>query len=137
VKTKRLMIFGVLAALAIASIISIIPSVRRHSEYNEIVKALQSLPKDRIEKAIQAFVHEQRIGGKPVPDTVPPRELASGGRLRTEEIQGLEGRNVSVSLAGDETTPQLIRICVSSSDSAEIVLKADGSISMISMSPKR
>ena len=54
-KTKRLIILGVLAALVIAYVISIIPNFRRQAERKRTVAALQRLPSDRFETAVKAL----------------------------------------------------------------------------------
>ena len=96
-KKKRLLIFGVLAALAVAYIASAVPNFRHRAEWNRTVAQLRSLPLDRLTTAIQTFVRDR----KTTDSAVPLRELMSGGYLRAEEVGGLADRDVSVSLVAD------------------------------------
>ena len=128
-KNKRLVTFGVLAALVIACVISIVPNFGRQAEWKQIVSALQGLPQGRFEAAVQAFTRDRKASGHPLPDVVPLRELIIGGYLRTNDIRGLEEREVTVSLnAADETNPELILIRVRRADGSDIALLSDGSI---------
>lgn len=129
-QNKRLIIVGVLAALVGAYIVSIIPNFRHRAERKRTVAALQSLPHDRLDTAVQSFKRDR----KPTDSTVPLRELVSRGYLRAEDIRGLEDRDVTVSLSADETSPQTVLIRVHSTDGFDIVLMADGSVQGL---PKR
>lgn len=124
VKKKRLVILGVLAALVVGYIVSVIPNFRRRAEWKRTVAALQSLPHDRLEAAVQSFKRDR----KPTDSTVPLRELVSGSYLRVAEVASLRDSDVSVSLAADETTPKVVWIRVRAADGSDIVLMADGSI---------
>ena len=123
-RTKRLIIVGVLTVLAIGYIISIIPNSRHRAEWKRTVAALQSLSHERVETAAHAFARDRKTTGS----AVPLRELVSGGYLRAEDIRGLEDRDATVSRSTDETVPQMIWIRVRASDGSDIVLLADGSI---------
>src|SRR5437899_3238841 len=123
-KKKRLIIVGVLAALVVAYIVSIIPNFRHRAEWKQTVAALQSLPHDRMDAAVQAFKRDR----KTTESTVPLRDLVSGGYLLAEDIRGLEERDVTVSLSAGETSPQMVLIRVRASDGSDIVALADGSI---------
>jgi hypothetical protein len=126
-KKKRLIIYGVLAALVVAYIVCIIPNFRHRAEWERTVSALQGLSHERVERAVQTFARDRKTTGR----AVPLRELVSGGYLRAEDIRGLEGRDVTVSLSADETTPQLVWIRVLASDGSDIVVLADGSIQKV------
>ena len=126
-KIKRRIILGVLAALVIAYFISIVGNFRHRDEWKRTVAALQSLPQARIKDAVQAFKRDR----KTTDSIVPLRELVSGGYLRTEDVQGLGDRDVSVSLVADETRPQVIWIRVRAADGSDIVLLADGSVQKV------
>jgi len=123
-KTKGLIIVGVLTALAIGYVVSTIPNFRHRTEWKRTVAALQSLSHERVETAAQAFARD----GKTTDSAVPLRELVSGGYLRAEDIRGLEDRDATVSLSTNETMPQMVWIRVRASDGSDIVLLADGSI---------
>ena len=127
VKKKRFVILGVLAALVIGYSVSIIPNFRHRAEWKRTVAALQSLPHDRLETAVQSFKRDR----KPTDSTVPLRELVSGGYLRADEVASLRDSDVSVSLAANETTPQVVWIRVRAADGSDIVLMADGSIQKV------
>jgi hypothetical protein len=129
-KSKRLIICGVLAALVVAYVVSIIPNFRHRAEWKRTVAALQSLPHDRLATAVQSFKRDR----KPTDSTVALHELVAGGFLRAEEVRGLEGRDVTVSLSADETTPEMILIRVHSTVGFDIALMADGSVQGL---PKR
>jgi hypothetical protein len=122
VSHKGLIILGVLAAVIVGYVAFIIPNFRHRAEWKRTVRALQSLPHDRIEAAVQAFKRDREI----TDGIVPLRQLVSAGYLRAEDVQSLRDRDVLVSLATDETTPHVwIRVQGAGGD---IVLMADGSI---------
>jgi hypothetical protein len=123
-KTKRLIIIGVLTALVIGYVISILPNFRHRTEWKRTVAALQSLSHERVETAAQGFARDRKITG----DAVPLRDLVSGGYLRAQDIRGLEDRDAIVSLSANERKPQAAWIRVRASDGSDIVLLADGSI---------
>ena len=127
VKIKRRIILGVLTALVIAYIISIVGNFRHRAEWKRTVAALQSLPQDRVKDAVQAFKRDR----KTTKSVVSLRELVSAGYLQTEDVQGLGNRDVSVSLVADETRPQVIWIRVRAADGSDIVLLADGSVQKV------
>ena len=126
-QNKRLIILGVLAALVLAYIVSIIPNFRHRAEWKRTVAALQSLPYDRMNAAVQAFKRDR----KTTASTVPLRDLVSGGYLREDEILGLEERDATVSLSADETNPQTVWIRVRANDGFDIVVLGDGSIQKV------
>jgi hypothetical protein len=123
-KTKRLIVIGVLGVLAVGYIVSILPHFRHRAEWKRTVAALQNLSHERVETAVQAFALDR----KTTDSAVPLRELVLAGYLRAEDIRGLENRDATVSLSTDETKPQMIWIRVRASDGSDIVLLADGSI---------
>jgi hypothetical protein len=126
-KNKRLIILGVLAALVVAYIVSIIPNFRHRAEWKRTVAALQSLPHDRMDTAVQAFKRDR----KTTESAVSLRELVSAGYLRAEDIRGLEEQDVTISLSAEETSPQMVWIRVRASDGSDIVALADGSIQKV------
>ena len=126
VKKKRLIISAVLTVLVAAYVISVISKWRHRVEWNRTVVALQNLPFERLETAIQAFKRDR----KPTDTTVPLRELVSDGYLRAEDVRELTNRNILVSLTANETDPQATLIRVRSTDGPDIVLLADGSFQM-------
>jgi hypothetical protein len=123
-KTKHVIILGVLAVLAVAYVISIVPNFRHRSEWKRTATALQTLPQDRVHAAVQAFKRDR----KPTESAVPLRELVAGGYLQAEDARGLADRGASVSLTADETPPQTVWIRVRATDGSDIVLMADGSV---------
>ncbi|MEI2725938.1 MAG: hypothetical protein V9H26_21210 [Verrucomicrobiota bacterium] len=131
-KTKRLIIVGLLAALVVAYIIVIVPNFRRQAEYKRTLAAFRSLSHDRVETAVRAFVRDR----KTTDSAVPLRELVSGGYLRPEDIRGLEDRDVTVSLTADETAPA-IWIRVRAIVGNDIVLMTDGSIQAFPKLPRQ
>jgi hypothetical protein len=127
-KTKPLIIFGVLAALVVGYIISIIPNIRARSDDQKIVSALQSLPRDQFISAVQKFVHDHHADGAVFRGSILLNDLISGGYLRMQDVAGLQGRDVSVSLPRDDTKPQELWIRVRAGDGSVIGLLGDGSI---------
>jgi len=128
VKTKRLIIFGVLAVLVVAYIISVLSNFRHRAEREKTIGALQGLSHDRIEAAIRSLIRDGKASGTALPAAASLRELVSGGYLRAEDIRGLENRDATVSLSTDSAAPQTIWIRVHDTDGSDIVLMADGSV---------
>ena len=114
-KTKSLIILGVFAALAIGYIISITPNLRARSDDQKIVSALQRLPRDQFTSAAQKFARDHHVDAGVFPGSVSLSELLSGGYLRTQEVAGLERRDVSISIPTHETNPQELWIRVRAS----------------------
>ena len=124
VKTKRLIILGVMSALVLACAISILPTHRHRAERKRTIAALQSLSYERIEAAARAFVRDRKLDDT----SVSLSNLVSGGYLGPDDIRGLDDKDVTISFASDETTPLAFRIRVRASDGSELVVLADGSI---------
>ena len=129
-KTKRLIILGVLAVLVIAIIFCIVPNYRRH----QTIKALQNLYlyRDQMDSAVKSFVRSRKASNSVVPDMASLRELVSGGFLSAKDIRGLEGRDVTVSLTAEDTYPNMIWIRVRMANGRDIVETRDGSIQTMS-----
>ena len=127
-KSKHLIIIGVLGVLAIGYAISIVPNLRARADDQKIVSALQSLPRDRFIAAAQAFAREHHVDVGVFPSSVALSDLLAGGYLRTQEVAGLEARDVSVSFQIDETKPQELWMRVRAGDGSIIALLGDGSI---------
>jgi hypothetical protein len=123
-KTKRIIILAVIAVLLVVYVVSILPNFRHRAEWKRTVAALQSVSVERLSTAARRFARDQKVGGT----TVPLRSLLSAGYLRPEEVRGLEGRDVSIWLTANETTPEAAVIRVRASDGSDVVLLADGSI---------
>src|SRR5882762_824055 len=103
---------------------------RRNSEWKRTVRALQSLPRVRIDQALQAFTHDRHAGGNGVP-TVSLGELTSHGYLRSNEVAGLSGMKVTFFLNADETRPQTVLVRVQLA-SGQVIELGDGSVQMVS-----
>ena len=127
-KSKHLIILGVLTALIVGYILFIIPNLRARADDQKIVSALQSLPRDRFIAATQAFAREHHVDVGVFPSSVALSDLLSGGYLRTQDVAGLESRDVSVSFQIDETRPQELWMRVRAGDGSMIALLGDGSI---------
>ncbi len=127
VKSKRLIIVGVVAALVAAYAISIIPNSRHRAEWKRTVAGLQALSHKRIQEAAQAFARDRKISG----GAVSLRDLVSGGYLRPQDLRGLEEKDVTISLTADETMPSAVWIRVRASGGSDIAVMADGSIQTI------
>jgi hypothetical protein len=131
VKTKHKIIFGVLAVLAVAYVISIIPNFRHRSEWNRTIQALGGLPRERVDSAIQSFIGAQKAQGRSVSETVSLRELVASGFLRAEEAAPFGGVDVAFAVTVDETRPQQIIARVPLSSGRVVVELADGSIQQV------
>ena len=127
-KTKRLVIFGVVAALGIVYVVSIVPTFRHRSEWKKTVRALQNLSRERADEAIEGFVRDQKAKGRPVPGTVSLGELVAGGSLRAADAAPFNGLNVTFAIRGDETHPGQILARVPLRTGGVVVQLADGSI---------
>jgi hypothetical protein len=127
VKAKRFIILGVVAVLAAAYIISIIPNFRHRAEWKRTVAALQALSREKVQSAARAFARDRKIGN----GAVSLRDLLSGGYLRPEDLRGLEEKDATISVTADETTPSAVWIRVRASDGSDIGYMADGSIQRI------
>jgi hypothetical protein len=123
-KTKRVIIYGLLAALVIAYAIAIVPNFRRRAEWERTVAALKSLPLERLSTAARTFARDHKVNDS----TVPLGSLLSAGQLRPEDLRGLKGEDATISVTAKETTPSEPLIRVRTSDGSDIVLMADGSI---------
>ena len=123
-KTKRLIIFGVVAVLLIAYVILCIPQFHHNREWEQTARALQSLSIERVYTAAQAFAHDRKTTNS----VVPLRELVQGGYLSAEDMRGLEGRQVVVSVIDVTNDTPLIRVELSYG--AEVRLFADGHVDL-------
>jgi hypothetical protein len=128
VKTKRLIILGVFTALLVGYTVSIIPNLRARSEDQKIASALRSLPRDQFISAVQKFARDHHANGAVFPGSITLSDLLSGGYLRTQDVAGLERRDVSILLPIDETKPQELWLLVRAGDGSMIALLGDGSV---------
>jgi hypothetical protein len=130
-KRTRFIIFGVVAILITAYAISIIPSIRRHSERKRITAALQSLPLERFVAAVQALARDKKATNGMAPTMVSLRELVSGGYIGRDDTRGLEASGAILSVTAVTTTnatdpPQAwVRVPALGYD---MCLMADGSV---------
>jgi hypothetical protein len=131
VKTKRQIIIVCLAVLIAAYVIGMVPIIRSRLEYDKTVKALQSLSPDRVYTAVQSFTRDRKATNGVVQASASLQELVSGGYLSAEDIRGLQGRDVSVSLTTDESNPSAILIRVHLASGRDAVLMHDGSIMLL------
>jgi hypothetical protein len=127
VKTKRFIILGVLAVFVVAYAISIIPNVRLSLEREKTVRALQRLSPDKVATAVEAFTRDRKATNSVMPATVSLHELVSDRYLSSDDIRGLESRDVTVALTPAETNWSDIWIRVQAT-SGDIVTLRDGSI---------
>jgi len=125
-KTKRLIIYGVVGVLVIGYVISIASNLRHRAKANRTVAALKSLPLERLTTAAHTFARDRKVNDS----TVTLGSVVSAGYLRPEDLRGLEGEDLIISLTANETTPSAVLIRVRDSDRFDVVLRADGSIAM-------
>jgi hypothetical protein len=127
VKKKHLIIVSCLLVLVAAYIVSIIPNIRFHREWDRTVQALRGLSRDRVDAAVQAFVRDRKAGTTPL-TTVTFDELVSGGYLHTNDVAAFGGKQVVVFIGIDGSTPAAAYLRVHLTDSRDVVENADGSI---------
>lgn len=127
---KRIIIVGVLVTLGIVYVVStIIPNVRQRSEWNQTIRALRGLPRERVVSALAAFVRAQKGGA--VSDTVSLRELVSGGFLSPDEAAAFSGMDVTFAVEAEEGHPQQIVAQVRLRSGGVAVELGDGSIQQV------
>jgi len=131
VKKKHLIVIGCLVVLVALYFIAMIPSIRFRLEWDRTVKALQSLPRERVDAAVQAFVHDRKASTAGLPATVTFAELVSGGYLRTNDVVAFGGKQAEVFLGVDESYPAAIRIRVRMPNGRDVVEMMDGSCMML------
>ena len=127
-KKKHLIIIICLAVLVTAYVVGMIPSIRAHREWDRTVEALRSLPRERVDAAVQAFVHDRKASIAALPATVTFVELVSGGYLHTNDVAAFGGKQAEVFLDADESHPAAIWIRVHLTDTRDVVEATDGSI---------
>ena len=126
-KKKRLWILGCLAVLVLAYVVAIIPNIRVHREWDRTVAAIRSLPRERVDAAVQAFLHD-KAGTAAPPATVTFAELVSGGYLHTNDVAAFGGKQVVVFTRVDGSNPAAVYLLVPLTDTRDLVEEADGSI---------
>ena len=129
-KAKRLAILTVLGLLAIATLLILVLS-RPPAIPPSTWSALQALSRPRIAAAVQAFGRDRRPRGSVLTNTVSLKELLSGGYLQTADVRGLEGKDVTISLAAGDATPSTVWIAVRENDGSQIGLLGDGKIAVL------
>ena len=132
-KTKRVILIVVLlvGAYIAAMLPSAISAQRQKREWLRTVGALQSLPRDRVATAVEAFISSRKATSTALPATVTFAELVSGGYLQTNEVAAFDGKEVVVSLGITDATPQAILIRVRMPNGRDVVEMADGRCMML------
>jgi len=131
-KTKhRIIIIAVLALLLTDYRVSILPNFLRRPAPLPTMAALQRLSRDRFVAAVQTFTRNRKAHDGALPTTVALRDLVSGGCLRSGDVRGLEGKDVTVSLAVAKASSSDIWIAVRESDGSQIGLLGDGKIAVL------
>lgn len=134
-RMKNRLILILLGGIVVATLlVGAISAERQHRERIRFVKALQSLSRDRVDAAVQAFIRDKKTGGASLPATVTFGELVSSGYLTKNDVAAFDGKEVMVSLS-DDITPQSILIRVPLTNGREIVEMGDGSVQMIPSNP--
>jgi len=130
-KTKRRIIIAVLVLLLIAFGIFILPDFFKRPAPLPTMSALQGLSRDRFVEAVQAFTRDGKVRDGSLSNTIALRDLVSGGYLRSRDIRGLEGKDVTVSLGVGAATASTVWIAVRESDGSQIGLLGDGKIAVL------
>jgi hypothetical protein len=81
---------------------------------------------ERLTTAAHGFARDHKVNDR----VVTLGSLLSAGYLRPEDVRGLEGEDVSISLTANETTPSAVLVRVRESNRFDVVLRSDGSIAM-------
>ncbi len=119
------------ALLTVASIFSIVSNVRFQREWDRTAKALKSLPRKRVDAAVQAYVRAQKTRSRLRPATVTLNELVSDGYLRANELSAFGGKEVEVFIQVVDFTPKAGLIRVHLTSSRDIFEAADGSVILV------
>lgn len=130
-KKKHLIILGCVVILVAAYVISIIPTIRFHHEWDRTVEALRSLPRERVDAAVQAFIHDHKTSTTALPASVTFAELVSGGYLHTNDVAAFGDKQAEVFLDADESHPAAIWIRVRMPNGHDVFEMADGSCMML------
>ncbi len=125
-KRRILILSGVVVLVAAAWIPSILHNARQNSERTQAVRALQSLPRERINTAVDAFARDRRSAGAPVPEYVSIQQLASGGYLSSNEVAAFRGMDVAFAVEPVKSDPNAILARVRLTDGRELIEVADG-----------
>jgi hypothetical protein len=128
VKKKPVWILGCLAALVAAYVVAIVPSIRVHREWDRTVAAIRRLPRERVDAAVQAFLHDKVGTAATRPTTVTFAELVSGGYLHTNEVAAFGGKPVVVFTRLDDSNPAATYLLVPLTDTRDLVEQVDGSV---------
>jgi hypothetical protein len=104
-------------------------NARGHAEWMRKISALKAIPRDRLELAVQGYIHDNKNKGGSLPATVSLQNLVSNGYLREQDIKGLESSDAAVFLEVDETQPNAVRMRVRSRWGTDIGLMIDGTVS--------
>lgn len=91
----------------------------------------------RILQAATAYKTRSIANGQAVPVSVSLQQLISSGLVRSSEVAGFEGLQVTVSLRPDETRPQGVLMSVAFPDGEQLVALGDGSIQQRASNPVR
>ena len=132
-KTKHyLLLYGVVAVLAVTYMVSIVPNFRHQAERKRAVRALRSSSIHRVLWAVQTLAQDRRATNGIVPLTVSLSDLVSAGYLQRRRAEGFEGVPLVFYTDADETSPGMILAEARLSDGIAVVLCGDGSIMQLS-----
>ena len=127
---RRLM-FVAVPAIAMAVAVCVVHSIYWDRTLPELKAPSKLLA------AVQAFAHDQKARGQPLPPFVSLRELIGGGYVATNEVRAFDGMEVSFATEQDETLPQEILIHVRLPDGTQIGAMGDGSVRQLPKSFNR
>jgi hypothetical protein len=131
-KSRRSIVLGVLGVLVIAyAFWVVVPNLRHRSEILRLSKALQSLSRDRIASAMQAFMRDRRTTNGVVSPSISLEELVSGNYLRADEAEPFGGAHVTLFSGADDTHPQMVLAAARFSDDQVVALLSDGSVQQL------
>jgi hypothetical protein len=129
-RAKRTAVFAVLGLLVITVLILLICTSRPPVAPPSTWAALQALSRSRIATAVAAFSRDRKLHEVGPTNSVPLKELLTGGYVQAAEVRGLEGKDVRVSLAPEKATASMVWISVREPDGSELGVLGDGSMAV-------
>jgi hypothetical protein len=120
-KTKKILIISVIAAIAIISSCIFIISKSQKGHFDGA----------KLTTAIDAYCRDAKEHNNNLPSSISLQELIAKGFLKREDVSAFDGMKVTVYLTVDDTNPQAVLMRAQLSDGSQIVALADGSVQTV------
>jgi hypothetical protein len=120
-KTKKILIFTVVAVMTIISGFFFIVSKPQKGHFNA----------GKITTAIHAYCRNAKEHNNNLPSSISLQELITKGFLKHEDVRAFDGMEATVYLTVDDATPQAVLMSARLSDGSQIVALADGSVQQV------